>query len=88
MTASLLQRFQGSVVGGVVGDCVGAVFEVLWGTYIGTEKVLGLVRKIESGNSYLDRFYLKTYKSFININRRFLNTYNYKYWLFLKKKIK
>ena len=49
MATALLQKFQGSVVGGVVGDCVGAVYEGAWGAFIGLDKVLKLVRKIESG---------------------------------------
>ena len=53
MATSLLLRYQGSVVGGVVGDCVGAVFEGLWGAFIGLDKVLKLVNKIQAGNPFI-----------------------------------
>ena len=49
MATSLLLKFQGSVVGGVIGDCVGAVYEGMW--VIGLEKTLKLVNKIQAGNS-------------------------------------
>ena len=49
MATSMLLKYQGSVVGGVVGDCVGAVFEGLWGSFIGLDKVLKLVNKIQVG---------------------------------------
>ena len=52
MAATLLQRFQGSIVGGVIGDCVGAVYEEMWGSFIGLEKVLGLIRKLQTGIKY------------------------------------
>jgi hypothetical protein len=51
MAASLLGRFQGSLVGAIVGDCIGAVFEGFdWSTVVGTDRVLKLVEKIETGN--------------------------------------
>ena len=46
---SLLSRYQGSVVGGVVGDCIGAIFEVLWTPGIKIENVLVMTKKIEDG---------------------------------------
>ncbi|KAJ8316997.1 hypothetical protein KUTeg_004901 [Tegillarca granosa] len=45
---TLLSRFQGSLVGAVVGDCIGAVFEGLWVPGIAIEKILRLVKKIET----------------------------------------
>lgn len=51
MAASVLNKllkFQGCLVGGIVGDCIGAEFEGLsWSYVVGTEKVLNLVHKIE-----------------------------------------
>lgn len=46
---TLLSRFQGALVGAVVGDCIGAVFEGLWAPGIATEKILRQVKKIETG---------------------------------------
>ncbi|XP_045190282.2 ADP-ribosylhydrolase ARH3-like [Mercenaria mercenaria] len=48
MAASMLQKFQGTLVGAIVGDCIGSVFEGLsWASVVGTEKVVKLVEKIE-----------------------------------------
>ncbi|XP_060599900.1 ADP-ribosylhydrolase ARH3-like [Ruditapes philippinarum] len=52
MAASLLGRFQGSLVGAIVGDCIGAVFEGFdWSTVVGTDRVLKLVEKIETDHA-------------------------------------
>ena len=50
--ASLLSRYKGCLVGGVIGDCVGQVFEGLWNGPVSIEKVLkDVVQKIEFGRS-------------------------------------
>ena len=50
MAASMLSRFQGSLVGAIVGDCIGSVFEGYdWSVAIGTERVLKLIGKLENG---------------------------------------
>lgn len=44
----MLNKFQGSLVGGIVGDCIGAVFEGFsWASVVGLEKVLTLAKKVE-----------------------------------------
>lgn len=50
MAASLLQRFQGALVGAVIGDCIGGVYEGDWGSFIGMGKVLQLVNKIKTAH--------------------------------------
>lgn len=53
MAASKLSRFQGSLVGGVVGDCIGAVFEGGWFERVEIEDVLKVTRKIQSGTAFV-----------------------------------
>lgn len=50
--SSLLSRFQGSLVGAVTGDCIGAVFERLWARTIEPEKVKKVVDKIDTGECF------------------------------------
>ena len=47
-----LSRFKGSMVGGVVGDCIGAVFEGMWGLVIGIERVLKEIHIIDTGDEH------------------------------------
>ena len=41
-----LSRFQGCLVGAVVGDCIGAVFEVIWGP-VALKPILQEVQDLE-----------------------------------------
>ncbi|KAL4231464.1 ADP-ribose glycohydrolase ARH3 [Mactra antiquata] len=45
--AASLSRFQGALVGGVIGDCLGSEFEALWGQKIGIGKVMSFIMKVE-----------------------------------------
>ncbi|XP_056004434.1 ADP-ribosylhydrolase ARH3-like [Ostrea edulis] len=45
---SLLSKFKGALVGAVLGDCIGSVFEGLWARSIAVEKVLKSIDKLES----------------------------------------
>jgi ADP-ribosylglycohydrolase len=46
---SLLSKFKGALVGAVVGDCIGSVFEGYWGKGFAVEKVLRLsIEKLET----------------------------------------
>ncbi|KAL3863996.1 hypothetical protein ACJMK2_005712 [Sinanodonta woodiana] len=47
---SRISRFHGSLVGAVVGDCIGAVFEEAWLPGINIDRVLRQVEKIEADN--------------------------------------
>ncbi|WAR20803.1 ADPRS-like protein [Mya arenaria] len=51
MAASKLTKFQGSLVGAVLGDCIGALFEGGWFNKIELNKILKEVAKIEHAKS-------------------------------------
>ncbi|XP_052772912.1 ADP-ribosylhydrolase ARH3-like [Mya arenaria] len=51
MAASKLTKFQGSLVGAVLGDCIGALFEGEWFNKIEMNKILKEVAKIEHAKS-------------------------------------
>lgn len=44
----LLSKFKGALVGAVLGDCIGAVFECLWASSNAVEKVLKSIDELES----------------------------------------
>lgn len=46
--SSLLSRFQGSLVGAVIGDCIGAIFESQWAETIDPDKVAKAISKVET----------------------------------------
>ena len=50
MAATKLSRFQGSLVGAVVGDCIGAVFEGGWFDNVELDRIVKLSTKIDDGN--------------------------------------
>ncbi|XP_062566072.1 ADP-ribosylhydrolase ARH3-like [Saccostrea cucullata] len=45
---TLISKFKGALVGAVLGDCIGSIFEGLWAKSIAIEKVLKKVDKVES----------------------------------------
>ena len=44
----LLSKFKGALVGAVLGDCIGSLFEGLWAKSIQVEKVLQNIGQLES----------------------------------------
>lgn len=54
--ASNLSRFQGSLVGAVVGDCIGAVFEGGWFQSVELDRIYKLSSTIEKGIKSLSSF--------------------------------
>jgi hypothetical protein len=49
MSTTILSKFQGALVGAVIGDCIGAVFEHLWAETISPDKVKAAVERVEAG---------------------------------------
>lgn len=46
--STTLSKFQGTLVGAVVGDCIGAIFENLWAKTINPNKVIGAIENLET----------------------------------------
>jgi len=49
MSTTILSKFQGALVGAVIGDYIGAVFEHLWAKTISPDKVKAAVERVEAG---------------------------------------
>jgi len=47
MSTTILSKFQGALVGAVIGDYIGAVFEHLWAKTISPDKVKAAVERVE-----------------------------------------
>jgi len=66
---SKLQKFQGSLVGAVLGDCIGAVYEGSWSDSIELNSIIDLVTSIEKGKKQQQQ-----YQCFLNeaVNNLFI----------------
>lgn len=52
--STTLSKFQGALVGAVVGDCIGAIFESLWAKTIHPNKVLKAIENLETDSTEED----------------------------------